>query len=240
MKQRSGSGKRTAQQLSGPLHSQVTSYAMAASAAGVSLLALAQPAEGKIVYTQAQKVIPNDGYYNLDLNHDGKPDFVLANPSPSLNSAYSATSSVLAYPFRLGANRVYGRDSFASCLHKGVRVGPGGPFSPFDRIMARMHWFDGSYSVQGKWANGGKGVVSRFLGFRFKVNGAAHYGWARLNVGISDSYPGLTATLTGYAYETIPNKPIISGKTKGKDEPLRATLGGLAAGASGLHTWRQK
>jgi hypothetical protein len=25
------------------------------------------------------------------------------------------------------------------------------------------------------------------------------------------------ATLTGYAYETIPNKPIITGKTKGPD-----------------------
>ena len=46
--------------------------------------------------------------------------------------------------------------------------------------------------------------------------------------------------LTGYAYETIPNKPIIAGKTHGKGvvtiEP--GSLGALAAGANGLHRWR--
>jgi hypothetical protein len=42
----------------------------------------------------------------------------------------------------------------------------------------------------------------------------------------------LTATLTGYAYETIPNKPIIAGKIEGPDEITvePATLGHLAAG----------
>jgi hypothetical protein len=53
---------------------------------------------------------------------------------------------------------------------------------------------------------------------------------------------GIQATLTGYAYETIPNKPIITGKIKGPDvitlEP--ATLGRLAQGASGISTWREK
>jgi hypothetical protein len=34
--------------------------------------------------------------------------------------------------------------------------------------------------------------------------------------------PSSTATLTGYAYETIPNKSIIAGKTHGKNA---ATLG---------------
>jgi hypothetical protein len=43
------------------------------------------------------------------------------------------------------------------------------------------------------------------------------------------------ALLTGYAYETIPNKPIITGKTKGPDAITLApgSLGALAAGAVG-------
>jgi hypothetical protein len=53
--------------------------------------------------------------------------------------------------------------------------------------------------------------------------------------------PVITATLTGYAYETIPNKPIIAGKTKGPDvitvQP--GTLGHLAAGASAISGWRR-
>jgi hypothetical protein len=199
------------------------------------MLALAQPAGAKIIYTQAHRTIQSGGHYQLDLNHDGAPDFVLANMFRSLNSSFSGTSSALVYPFNHSPNGIYGRGNFASGLHKGVRVGTGGHFSPFDRVMARMHWFDGSYSVQGHWANGGKGAQSRFLGFRFNINGETHYGWARVNLVISDSYPGLTATLTGYAYETIPGKAIVTGETKGPDvitlEP--GSLGVLAAGSAG-------
>jgi hypothetical protein len=67
------------------------------------------------------------------------------------------------------------------------------------------------------------------------IEGKSHYGWARMSVEIKGT--NLTATLTGYAYETIPNKPIIAGKTHGKDE---ATLGHLATGASAIPAWRAK
>jgi hypothetical protein len=61
----------------------------------------------------------------------------------------------------------------------------------------------------------------------------------------------ITATLTGYAYETIPGKLIIAGATKGPDDaepaaslntpiPIPATLGPLAMGAPGLSIWRRK
>ena len=43
--------------------------------------------------------------------------------------------------------------------------------------------------------------------------------------------PGYNATLTGYAYETIPNKPIVTGATKESAEPAES-LGELAAGAA--------
>jgi hypothetical protein len=55
-----------------------------------------------------------------------------------------------------------------------------------------------------------------------------------------DGYP--RATLTGYAFETIPNKPIVTGLSGGTDvsstEPEAATLGHLAAGASAIQAWR--
>ena len=47
-------------------------------------------------------------------------------------------------------------------------------------------------------------------------------------------------TLTGYAYETIPNRAIIAGKTKGPDVIEPASLGHLAAGASAIPAWRVK
>jgi hypothetical protein len=58
------------------------------------------------------------------------------------------------------------------------------------------------------------------------LRGKVHYGWARL----TNAYP--ETTLTGYAYETIPNKQIITGKANGPDvitlEP--GSLGQLALG----------
>jgi hypothetical protein len=83
-----------------------------------------------------------------------------------------------------------------------------------------------------------QGLKNRYLGFRFAIKNKAHYGWARVSV---SAWP-FAATLTGYAYETIPNKPIIAGKTKGTDvvtvQP--ASLGHLVIGASAIPAWRVK
>ena len=84
---------------------------------------------------------------------------------------------------------------------------------------------------------------NRYLGLQFVINGQVHYGWARLSVSLTDpslNKFGIYAVLTGYAYEDVPNKPIITGKTKGPDvitlDP--ATLGHLAGGASQIPAWR--
>jgi hypothetical protein len=50
-------------------------YTLAAGAAGVCILALAQPAEAKIVYTPANIRLGMNQHYDLDLNHDGITDF---------------------------------------------------------------------------------------------------------------------------------------------------------------------
>src|SRR5580704_15756136 len=54
---------------------QLNMYALAASAAGVGILALSVPADCAIVYTPAHHRIPKGGSVKLDLNHDGVTDF---------------------------------------------------------------------------------------------------------------------------------------------------------------------
>jgi hypothetical protein len=83
------------------------------------------------------------------------------------------------------------------------------------------------------------------MGFEFNIKGAAHFGWARFSV--SDK-AGIT--LTGYAYETISLKPIVTGDTTGSDDedsvdqpaPAAASqasgLGRLALGVAGLTAQR--
>ena len=55
--------------------------------------------------------------------------------------------------------------------------------------------------------------VSRYPGLKFNVTGELQYGWARLSV-VIDVRDHITATLPGYAYETIPNKPIIGARPR--------------------------
>jgi len=83
-----------------------------------------------------------------------------------------------------------------------------------------------------------------FLGLKFVVDGQAHYGWAHVTVG------GNSTVLNGYAYETVPNQPLLTGKTSGPvaetqasltpiPEQQPASLGLLARGADGLAIWRR-
>jgi hypothetical protein len=84
------SGPRKIADLSDSIQRQLNSYALAAGAAGVSLLALVHPSEAKIVYRHVNiRILPNHDFF-LDVNHDGIKDFKFQNSViyfPSLDIA---------------------------------------------------------------------------------------------------------------------------------------------------------
>lgn len=235
------------------LERRLTAYASAAIAAGASLAALTPRAEAEIVYTPANTVI--NGGLNLDLNHDGLADFGIAVGGPAsfdnvtvscaVHQTYRRSPKGMACNYL--TNQIWGRGvasgRFASALPAGFPVGPNKSYFqaakyPFAVEMGGIGCkctTSGGSLTAGQWLS----TENRYLGLQFVIKGEVHYGWARLNVGFT-STGRITATLTGYAYETVPNKPIITGKTKGPDvvtvEP--ATLGHLAQGASQIPAWR--
>jgi hypothetical protein len=227
--------------LSESLHRQLNSYALAASAAGVSLLAQAQPAEAKIVYTHVHHRIEPGHTYHLDLVGRGVTDFSLVNYAVRWCDGLSAYCFGLEQtaPRKNSVMGYYSGDhgTWDSALVAGRRIGPHLNFHPEFGDLASgfsSHLNGGGTRLYGQWVD----VEDRYLGLRFMIKGRTHYGWARMSVEIKGM--NLTATLTGYAYETIPNKPIIAGKTKGPDvvtiQP--ASLGHLAHGASAIPAWR--
>jgi len=137
------------------------------------------------------------------------------------------------YQFNSG-NTVRFSGTGAAAYPAGIHIGPKGlrerPPKTSQGIMMEYGCYHQGRCLPsfGNWLR----VENRYLGLSFLVNGKTHYGWARLSATIvpPDNHP--SARLTGYAYETIPNKPIITGKTKGPDvitlEP--GSLGRLAAG----------
>jgi hypothetical protein len=220
--------KRVATNLDIRLDRKLIAYAAAATASGVSLLALAQPAEGEVVYTPTHVVVGAGATYILDVNNDGLADFRFGNvgrstfgvfyvePWGSFTNAEEVQSVGPPYPL---------------LLNRGAKIGSGGFFygtrggSSYGQILAGA--LDGGDF--GNWPN----VSKRYLGLRFLVNGENHYGWARLRVRINGNQ--VDALLTGYAYETVANTSIRAGQTSGTyDGPLpeAGTLGALATGAA--------
>ena len=168
--------------LADSIYQQLNMYALAATAAGVGMLALVKPAEGKIVYTPANVTLPPGQIYPLDLNHDGVADFnFYYGPDQCHGSQCAASLRV----FPAAGNDVLGHHS-ALALRPGVTVGPRGRFSQQASYMARWFYSNNGGHPTSKfsflWANGGKGVKNRYLGLKFQIKGKTHFGWARLTV----------------------------------------------------------
>src|SRR5215831_15886156 len=101
-------------------------YALAAGAAGVSMLALAQPADAKIVYTPTNVKFGEGSTYNLDLNHDGITDFVIDNVNNNgwCKGRRWRNYYLIAKPANHGNGVVARFSSFASALYRGAQIGP--------------------------------------------------------------------------------------------------------------------
>jgi hypothetical protein len=237
--------------LNGKLDRKLLAYTTAAGAAGASILALAQPAHAEIVYTPANQTISANQQFALDLNSDGIQDFELVNQFFPLGvKAYrqggafptngsSSVGNLVVFPDASPNRVVINSSRLASALLPAQRIGPN---DKWGRQKGRMESCAGrsdqSIFNEGEWFN----VKTRYLGLAFSIQGQIHYGWARLNV--SQNGCVITAVLTGYAYETIPGRPIITGKTSGPSEVsaterVPPTLGLLAKGSIGLDAWRR-
>jgi hypothetical protein len=255
-------GPRKTANLSASLHQRLNIYALSAGAAGVSMLALVPPAEGRIVYTKTHQVIGTNGVYPLDLNQDGTIDFLIQQIGyPSYNNGLWVKEAFGNAVEGLILSTSSFRHYLAAALKKGTRIDPQQTFitntNSFGESMVRVEC-DQQCSTRGQWVS----VKNRYLGLKFRIDGKNHYGWARLSTQLLGQTQ-IGATLTGYAYETTPGKGIRAGQIccdakgavaepstppKAPDPTLTAPasrntphggLGRLALGAGTMSSWRQ-
>jgi hypothetical protein len=226
-----------------PVHSKLENrllgYITAAGAASVGLMAMAHPAEAKVVYTPLAN-IPLTSLTTIDFNGDGVADVSFK----FLESGYGAEQIVYPLPGNALVLGSVNHQSGALPLAWLTRIGANSPFSQRDGIITGV---DGCHSTCGKfglWLH----QVDKFVGVKFLISGQTHYGWIRLTV-----QGALTGYASGYAYETVADKPILAGKTTGPNVALNAappalhppvkpsqSLGMLARGADGVAIWRKE
>jgi len=238
-------------------------YGIAASATGVSVLALSSAAAAEIVFMPANVTIGRNGSYSLDLNHDGIADFILFEQVHRAGGSLGASAQVL-WARGLSGNQVKCLYSFclstflnAAALRQGVDIGPENrPYGwAAGAIMAQEEGRNSGTYVVGVWRH----ISDHYLGLKFKINGETHFGWARMSVsfhgGTDQQQRMFHATLTGYAYETVPNKAVEAGQESDHDAASAAqpnakpsftpavrnmpTLGLLALGSNALVAWRR-
>ncbi|MFZ0772429.1 MAG: hypothetical protein WCA49_19515 [Candidatus Sulfotelmatobacter sp.] len=220
------STRRQPSHLNDRLNQRLLAYMAAAGAAGVSMLAMTRSADAKVVYTPTNRSITSGSH--LDLNNDGIPDYDFHS-----NLELCGTCGY----FEVGAIKFNKMMSNAQPLAAGISVGPGGKFRGGQGSMINWCTCSGNPNTGGPWL----GIQNEYMGFEFNIKGAAHFGWARFSVTDKGAI-----TLTGYAYETVSLKPIVTGDTTGSDdedsvdqpEPAAASpqpsgLGRLALGAQG-------
>jgi hypothetical protein len=219
--------------------------AIAIGAIGLGSLSLTPALSAEIVYTPTHQTIGKSsserGFFTtlqVDLNNDGVPDFTLS--AYNLLS-FSSGDHVRHFLWAKGlqGNQILGVGHGAKAGVLGEVIGPVGAnarshFASSGAMANAISSFGYGGSLQtssGYWLN----ATNRYLGIKFYIDGEIHYGWARLN-----AYAG-HATLTGYAYETEPNKPIralggiynVPPQESNAAPRKPATLGVLALGAAG-------
>jgi hypothetical protein len=244
--------------LSNNLHRQLAQYSLTAAVAGVSMLALAAPASGEVVVTRKTIPIPvgssienpvtismaNDGVNNFSFLLNGLSD----SPRELVAGARNGTNSQI-----LAGGTFYTK---ALALSRGAKVGPSANFVSGGSLFALVEATSSS-SIRGFFSRGywGGNPKNKYLGVRFQIRGQFHYGWIRLTVtsNVQLERPTLAATITGWAYESVANKPIKAGtaataasveKPTARVQQLHnqeagPSLGMLAAGAEGMPIWRR-
>jgi hypothetical protein len=224
------------------LEKNLLAYAAAASS---GLLAMAQPAAAQIVYTPSNiplaQPFVGGAITEFDINNDGVADFAFNNYSyfsHGLGRAFVNISPNQVPNAIVGVQLQGQKHVTAAALNGGVEVGPAANFQ--SNLSGVNLAIIGAQNLSSAFASGSfLTVQTAYLGLKFVVNGETHYGWARIKLVRPGAFP--SASIYGYAYESTPNLPIITGKTTGAaKEKLGAariptdkarTLGMLAAGA---------
>jgi hypothetical protein len=168
----------------------------------------------QVVYTDVNPDSLVTSQYELDLNNDGTPEFLIEKTTDSgidivqaiglsnqdsLIGYYAGFPAITGYPSALSSNEVI--DGTSTFVDEGVMGGD------HELIMEDADWPDG---------------FNRYLGLKFNINGETHYGWAKIK--ISTDY--VAFTITEYAYNATAEEAINSGITSIEDPSttLRVTL----------------
>ena len=201
--------------------------------AGVAL-ACQVPSQAEVIFTPSNVIYKGGhGKFDIDLDNDGSANFSLVTKK---------CGGYLSYDYSVPCLVVYGatpsnqialdgiRKRCAAALRKKTRVGAGPSFQAFAIMATDAYGFVGNFGS----------VRNRFLAVKILINGEVHFGWIGFRSVFAD-YGTVTVSFAGYAYETTPNTPIVTGnmgEAAATYQPTSVEI--LASGHTGIEQRRKR
>ena len=257
---------RNASELPARVRQRLNSYALAASAAGVSVLACSVPADCAPVCKNVFVKLFHTDTYALNPGGQLVAPFNLAETNKDVSSlSGTAWNRGFLTPNSAGAKALLSK-GYPAALAAGATIGPGGQFGK-GKSYGMLFTYGPSNGGTYRHHLGNLRLGQfNYVGFKYSFSGETHYGWVRLEVTFQRGGDGPYGTMQiwKYGYETAANTAIKAGQCSSEAsrdvQPVSkeraggvsssapstasahqpATVGMLALGAQGLALWRRK
>lgn len=187
------------------LKSKLVKYSAAASAA-----ATVSVANGQVLYTDINDttVSTNGGFYDLDLNQDGNPDFRIIQLIDS--GLTQNVNAVLISPFDSIYNKAIGES--INGFNYPANVTPGTIINQYENfsgigggdVKGYMAFeVDGISYPNSNWVGP---TTNGFLGMQVRIGDSLHFAWARVDVSAGSN----SFTVKDFAVELTPGDSILA------------------------------
>ncbi len=146
-----------------------------------------------------------EGSYGIDFNNDGTAEFYIRDAGFDVTH----TNAMLMFSWSENGNNIWTNGTLATSGWDDVK-----PLAAGTSIGSNGNWQaqGDAYLVNYNDETLFPSDADSYIGFRIKINGNTHYGWAKVHVSGSIS-TGLQIQWLQCAYETSLNTPITAGST---------------------------
>ncbi len=225
-----------AKSLSSSLNQRLNSYALAAGAAGVTILAGSHPMEAKVINEFINFPLTGNQTYDFNPAKESTTPFYFV--GTFINRTNDFWNRAFFQPNSAGASAVVSAGGYVQELASGALIGPSQNWGKGAKSGVLFTY--GPYGGGTKDHHRGDFGQPGFIGFRFTIAGKQHYGWVRLKFSVQNGPDGTKVTTTqivNCAFETIPGQSIRAGQTN--DAEGAGSLGALALGSQGFSSGRK-